>query len=161
METPPRNGVQLQAWWRGRSRRFWLLVFSPFVVMAACGLFSLYSRKTAADAERQAAVFHQRMAGGEYDAIYQTTAPDFRLSLNKADSAKYFSAIHDKMGACQAPARAATYLTKTTTSGTYVQLRYRLQCANGALQETMLYVLAADGPRLAGYDATSPALILK
>ena len=65
------------------------------------------------------------------------------------------------MGACKTPAGALTYLTQTSTSGTRVQLRYHLQCANGALEEAMLYVVAGDGPRLAGYDADSPALVIK
>ena len=65
------------------------------------------------------------------------------------------------MRACRTPAGALPYLTQTSTSGTRVQLRYRLQCANGAVQETMLYVVAGDGPRLAGYDANSPALVIE
>jgi hypothetical protein len=108
-------------------------------------------------AERQAAVFHQRLAAGQYDAIYDAAAPAFGVSLTRPDSAKFFAAINAKMGACKMPAGALSHLT----SGTTVQLRYRLECAHGTLDETMLYVAATGGARLAGYDANSPTLVLR
>jgi hypothetical protein len=161
MESLLGGGERLQPWWRGRSWRFWLTVSSPLLVMGACGLFSIKARKIASAAEREAAVFHQRVAGEQYDAIYDTASPVFRAAVSRADSARYFAAIHVKMGACKIPSGSPTYFTNTSTSGTRVQLRYRLQCANGALQETLLYAFTGDGPRLAGYDANSPTLILR
>ncbi|MGD0361846.1 MAG: hypothetical protein ABSC93_13320 [Bryobacteraceae bacterium] len=161
MEALFSDGKELQPWWRGRSWRFWLTVLSPLLVMGACGLFSLHARRVAAEAEREAAVFHQRLAGGQFDIIYQTAAPAFRASLNQADADKFFSAIRDKMGVCKMPAEALTYFTNASTSGTRVQLRYRLQCANGALDETMLYAFDGGAPQLAGYNATSPALPIR
>jgi len=119
------------------------------------------ARKIASAAEQEAAVFHQRLADGQYDAIYETAAPAFRAGVSRTGSARYFTTIRDKMGVCKTPAGALTYFTNTNTSGTSVQLRYRLECASGALQETMLYVSTGDGPRLAGYNATSPARVLK
>ena len=153
--------MELETWWRGRSWRFWLTVLSPLLLMGACGLFSLHSRKAVAGAEREAAVFHQRLAAGQYDAIYETSTAAFRNSLSRTDSAKFFAAIHGKMGACKTPAGALGYFTNTSTSGTRVQLRYRLECANGILQETMFYLITGEGPRLLGYDAKSPTLVIK
>jgi|HubBroStandDraft_1064217.scaffolds.fasta_scaffold35737_3 hypothetical protein len=112
-------------------------------------------------AEREAAVFHQRVAARQYDTIYDTAAPAFQSSLNRLASAKYFAAIRDKIAACKPPDEAPAYVTNTTAAGTRVQLRYRLACANGVLEETMLYVISGDRPRLAGYIATSPALAMK
>jgi hypothetical protein len=42
-----------------------------------------------------------------------------------------------------------------------VQLRYRLACANGSLDETLVYAADAGGMRVVGYDFRSPTLILK
>jgi hypothetical protein len=125
--------------------------------MGTCGLFSIRSRKMVSAAERQATVFHQRVAAGEYDAIYDAAAPAFGVSLTRPDSAKFFAAINAKMGVCKMPAGAASYLT----SGRTVQLRYRLECAHGTLDETMLYVETGDAARLAGYDAKSPTMVIR
>jgi hypothetical protein len=65
------------------------------------------------------------------------------------------------MGNCQAPPAALSYFTNSNTSGTRVQLRYRLACATGALNETLVYAPDAGGPRLIGFDFRSPTLILK
>jgi len=153
--------MELEPWWRGRSWRFWLTVSSPLLLMGACGLFAVHSRKIASDAERAAAVFHQLLARGQYDAIYDTAAPAFQHSLSRTDSAKFFAVIHTKMGDCKTPGGAMSYFTNTSTSGTRVQLRYRLECANGILQETMAYQFTDDRPRLTGYDARSPTLVIK
>ena len=69
--------------------------------MGACGLFFVESRQIAPAAEREAAVFHQRLAAGQYDAIYDNAAPAFRTSLNRSDSAKFFTAIRKKNGRLQ------------------------------------------------------------
>jgi hypothetical protein len=67
--------------------------------------------------------------------------------------------IRDKMGPCKTPAGALTYLTNASISGASVRLQYRLECASGAMEETLVYVVTGDGPRLVRYDANSPALV--
>lgn len=148
------------SWWRTRSGRFWMVVLAPLLVLGACGLFSLHARKTVADAEREADVFHRMLVRGQYGAIYDAAAESYRQGVTRANSARYFAGINGKMGACRA-AEAPTHFTHTGRSGSHVQLRYTLQCANGALRETMLYLITPSGPRLAGYDANSPALAIR
>jgi hypothetical protein len=160
MESVFSDGKQLQPWWQGRSWLFWLTVFSPLVVMGACGLFFVRSRQIAAAAEREAAVFHQSLAAGQYDAIYDRAAPAFKASLNRYDSAKLLATVHIKMGDCKTPAGALSFFTNTNTSATNVQLRYHLACINGALDETLVYVTTDDGPRLVRFGFSSPAPIL-
>ena len=139
-----------------RSRRLRLLALSALLIVGACGLFSIRTRRIVSAAEREAAVFHQRLAAGRYDAIYDTAAPAFRGALTRTASAAFFANISAKMGACKIPGVASSYLTHTGMSGIRVQLRYRLECANGILEETMLYVSTG----LAGYNATSPTVKL-
>jgi hypothetical protein len=155
------DGRQLQPWWCGRSWRFWLTVLSPLLVMGGCGLFWLKAKETALLAEREAAVFHQRLEAGQYAAIYDAAAPAFRARVSRADSAKYFGAVHDKMGACKTPAGALSFFTNANTSGTTVRLRYRLECARGSLKETLVFAVAGDGSQLPGYNANSPVLVMK
>jgi hypothetical protein len=159
MESLFTDGKELQPWWQGRSWRFWLTVLSPLLLMGACGLFWVKAKHVAAAAEREAAVFHQLLAAGQYDAIYDNAAPAFRSSLNRYDSAKLLATVHIKMGECKTPSRALTFFTNASTSGTSVQLRYHLACANGALDEALVYVDTDFGPRLVRFDFRSPALL--
>jgi hypothetical protein len=161
MESLFSDEQQLQPWWRGRSWRFWLVVLSPLLMMGGCGLFWLKAKEIASRAEREAAVFHQRLAAAQYAAIYDAAAPAFRTQVSQTDSAKYFGAVHDKMGACKIPAAAQSFLTNATTSGTTARLRYRLECASGSLEETLVYAVDGDRPLLLGYNANSPVLVMK
>jgi hypothetical protein len=155
------DGQQLQPWWRGRSWRFWLTVLSPLLLMGGCGLFWAKAKETASRAEREAAVFHQRLAAAQYAAIYDAAAPEFRDAISRADFAKLLSAVHDKMGACKTPAAALSFLTNASTSGTRVRLRYRLQCASGPLEEGLVFLSTGDAPQLLHYSASSPVLVIK
>jgi len=129
--------------------------------MGACGLFFVKSRQMAAEADRAAVVFHQRLEAGQYDAIFDAAGVDFRTSVKRWEATGLLAAVHIKMGDCKPPAGSLGYFTNTNTSGTRVQLRYRLACANGALDETLVYAPDAGGLRLVGYDFRSPTLILK
>lgn len=161
MESLFNEGQQLQPWWRGRSWRFWLTVLSPLLLMGGCGLFWAKAKEAAKRAEREAAVFHQRLEAGQSDTIYDAAAPEFRDTISQADFARFLGAVHGKMGACKTPAAAAGFLTNATTSGTTVRLRYRLECASGTLDETLVFVSTGNGPQLLGYNANSPVLIIK
>jgi hypothetical protein len=129
--------------------------------MGGCGLFWVKAKAIASRAEREASLFHQRLAAAEYAAIYDTAAPAFRTRVSRTDSATYFGGVRDKMGACKTPETALNFLTKATTSGTTVRLRYRLECANGSLEETLVFAMAGDSPRLLGYSANSPVFVMK
>jgi hypothetical protein len=146
------------------ARPFIALLADGFVAAPDYGGVRIVFRGVQADrADRRArgGGFHQRLAAGQYDAIYDNAAPAFRTSLNRSDSAKFFTAIRKKMGDCKTPVGAISFFTNANTSGTSVQLRYRLECASGALDETLVYVVTGDGPRLVGYNANSPALVLR
>ena len=161
MESLFDEGKQLQPWWQGRSWRFWLTVLSPLLIMGSCGLFFVRSRQMAAEAERAAVVFHKQFEAGQFDAIYDGAGVDLRTSVQRWNSARLLATVHIKMGNCQAPAGALSYFTTSNGSSTRVQLRYRLACAFGALDETLVYTPDAGGLRLVGYDFRSPTLILK
>ncbi len=81
--------------------------------------------------------------------------------MDRSDSAKFFTAIHAKMGDCEMPAGSRGFFTNVNTNGTSVRLQYRLQCANGSLDETLVYLSSDTGTRLAGYTANSPTLVMK
>ncbi len=146
---------QLQPWRRRRSARFWLAVLSPLVLLGACGCFVIKAKKAASEAEREAVRFHQRFAAAQYDAIYDGAAPGFRAAVTRADSIKYFAAIHDKIGACRQPAWPLTSFANATPNGTTVRLEYRLECGSGVLEEAFVFAVSAEGARLLFHHASS------
>jgi hypothetical protein len=161
MESLFNDGRQLQPWWRGRTWSFWLTVLSPLLLMGGCGLFWMKAKADALRAGREAVVIHQRLAAGQYAAIYDAAAPAFRARVSRTDSARYFGALHDKMGECKTPAAEPNFFVNANPSGTTVRLRYRLQCASGSLEETLIFAVSGDGTQLLGYNASSPVLVMK
>jgi hypothetical protein len=129
--------------------------------MGACGLFFVESRQIAPTAEREAAVFTSASPRGNTTPSMtmqpQPSEPPSIGLIRRNSSPPYAK----KMGDCKTPVGAISFFTNANTSGTSVQLRYRLECASGALDETLVYVVTGDGPRLVGYNANSPALVLR
>ena len=86
------------------ARPFMALLADGFVAAPDYGGVRIVFRGVQADrADRRArgGGFHQRLAAGQYDAIYDNAAPAFRTSLNRSDSAKFFTAIRKKNGRLQ------------------------------------------------------------
>ena len=106
----------------------------------------MQSKQASLEAGRQVALFHQRLESARYDAIYGDAAPDFQITIQPTALSKYLGAIHEKMGACQAPAQAVTSSFNTNTTGATVLLRYRTSCSNGRLDETSFSPKTAGGP---------------
>lgn len=161
MESLFNDGRRLQPWWHGRSWLFWLNVLLPFLVMGGCGVFWMKAKEAASIAGREAAVIHQRLEAGEYDVIHDAAAPAFKTRINRTDSAKYFGGVHDKIGACKTPAGALSSSANANISGTTVRLRYKLECASGSMEETLVFVIVRDGPQLLGHNASSAVFVLK
>jgi len=156
MDTLFEDSKRLQSWWRGRSVRFWLAVSSPLLIMGACGWFAARAKQAESRAEREAAVLHQRLEAFQYDVIYEAAAPAFRAAVPKTNLYKYLAAIREKSGACRAPAQPVSYFANSSTSGTTVNLRYHLECANGALDEAIAFDVQDGAARLLHYQASSP-----
>lgn len=139
MESLFSESEQLQPWWRGRSWRFWLTVLSPLLMMGG-GLSPALRFRT---------ILRRRRCG----------RPSISCHSQSGRAGEILHGRTRQNGGCQMPAGALTVFPNASTSGTSVQLGYRLRCAQGALEETMVYVDAGDGLRLAGYVAASPALV--
>jgi hypothetical protein len=144
---------------RRKSWRFWLFALSPLLFLGMCGTFMMQSKQASLEAGRQVALFHQRLESAQYDAIYGDAAPDFQITIQPTALSKYLGAIHEKMGACQAPAQAVTSSFNTNTTGATVLLRYRTSCSNGRLDETFVFAQDRWGTKLLRYQASSPFLM--
>ncbi len=144
---------------RRKSWRFWLFVLSPLLFLGMCGRLLMQSKQASLEAGRQVALFHQRLESAQYEAIYGDAAPDFQVTIQPAALGKYLGTIHEKMGACEAPAQPVTSSFNTNTTGATVVLRYRTSCSNGRLDETFAFAQDRWGTKLLKYQASSPFLM--
>ena len=119
----------------------------------------LKSLRAVQPAQKEAAVFHERLHAGQYDAIYAAAAPKFQSNVNNDAFAQYLGTIHDKMGSCPPPPKPDNYFANSNQSGTTVQLRYHIECSKGRLDEVMTFLVGSGAPRLLQYDASSPFLL--
>lgn len=143
---------------RGKSWRFWLFVLSPFLILGMCGVFFVNAKEAGLQAEREVALFHERLESAQYDAIWDAAAPAFQASIQPSPFNRYLRGIHDKMGSCKAPAKPITYSSNANTSGTRVRLQYRVECSNGSLDEIFTFAKNGTVMALLGYRASSPFL---
>jgi hypothetical protein len=141
---------------RRKSWSFWLFVLSPLLFLGMCGRFLMQSKQASLEAERQVTLFHQRLESAQYEAIYGDAAPDFQVTIQPSALAEYLASIHDKMGACQAPAKPVTSVFNTNTSGARVSLRYRTQCSSGELDEAIHIRRRPLGDQVAAVSSKQP-----
>ena len=141
---------------RRKSWIFWLLVLSPLLLLGMCGRFLMRSKEASIEVERQVALFHQRLESAQYEAIYGDAAPDFQVTIQPSALSEYLTSIHEKMGACRAPAQPVTSTFNTNTSGARVSLRYRIQCSSGELDGAFTFAQDRWGTKLLRYRASSP-----
>lgn len=123
-----------------------------------CGVFFVKAKEAGLEAEREVALFHERLESAQYDAIWAAAAPALRARTSQLVLSQYLDGIHDKIGSCAAPLRPITYFANANTSGTTVRLQYRIQCANGALDEAFTFEKNGTMMALLGYQASSPFL---
>ena len=98
------------------------------------------------------------MDGGEYAAIYDTSAKGFQESAPRENLIGLFKRINRKMGKCgAAPAAFGGY--QATTSGTFVTTTASRACANGALSEQFTWLMIGGKATLLKYNASSPLLL--
>ena len=130
--------------------------YSPFV--AAITLFGCSFSGDFNDAKNATEVFHRLMDGGEYAAIYDTSAKGFQESATRENLIGFFKRVNRKMGKCGEGA-AAFGGYQATTSGTFVTTTSSRTCANGGLSEQFTWLMIAGKATLLKYNAISPLLL--
>jgi len=127
-------------------------------VVAAITLFGCSFSADYADANNATEAFHHLVDGGEYAAIYDTSAQGFQKSATRENVIGFFTRIHRKMGKCAAaPAAFGGY--QATTSGTFVTTTSSRVCANGTLSEQFIWLMIGGKATLLKYNADNPLLL--
>jgi hypothetical protein len=129
---------------------------SPFV--AAITLFGCSFSADYGDAKNATEIFHHLVDGGEYVAIYDSSAKGFQESATRENVVGFFKRVNRKMGKCgAAPAAFSGY--QATTSGTFVTTTSSRACANGTLSEQFIWLMVGGKATLLKYNANNPLLL--
>jgi len=100
---------------------------------------------------------HQHLNQADYETIYGDATDEFRRAGSRVDEIKFFEVVHQKMGNSG----------KTTSKGFHVNWQNGRVTVNhvidtqftlGQVQETFIWVIDNDQPRLQSYRVDSPNL---
>jgi hypothetical protein len=123
----------------------------------AMGLAGCSAVKQEATAEQAVTRFHKMLDAGQYEAIYDQSAPEMKAATSRAGFLRMMDGIHRKLGAVKASNRQGWNVNYLNGVGT-VTLGYQTRFANGSGQEQFVYRTGAS-PALVGYNVNSPALL--
>ncbi len=109
-------------------------------------------------ARRAADQFHQQIAAGQEDAIYNATDPAYKEFMSREAHDGFFARIRRKMGGFKGSTNTGYFINASTT-GTLVRLQYKTQCANGELDEGFVWRIEGERAILVRYEANSRLLL--
>jgi hypothetical protein len=123
------------------------------VVICACSM-----SKDVDIARRAAEEFHQQVAAGQDDTVYDAADLAYKESVSRETNHAFFLRIRRKMGVFKSNKNTSYFLNKTT-NGTFVRLQYKTECANGDLDEEFLWRIEGAHAVLVRYQANNPLLL--
>jgi hypothetical protein len=128
-------------------------VLAVCVLLAAC-----HPVQDASQIDAEVERFHDRLASGEGDAIYQEAGPEYQRSLDSGTNGRFLARIRRKMGV---PGRAIRtgYNVMYTSAGATVNTQYRVSYTNGEAQETFVWRLKDGKAVLLGFTISNPLML--
>jgi hypothetical protein len=158
------SAPNLQLWgsrprYRTPSTR-WIVI--AIVALLVPGFWSCSSKTFSAVRTAEGGVqhFHELFNQGQYQQICQEAGDEFRKSGSQAELVEFFDKVHKMLGNVSRTGSPA-YFVNVSTQGTFVRLTYDTEFAQGKGQETFVWRIESDGPRLVGYNLSSRDLIVK
>jgi len=144
-------------WWRSKR---WILFGSPLIFLLALLGFCEYSRRSYVPVAAAATqIFHQRLAQGDDELIYDESDQAFKTSITEETLHGYLSRIRRKLGACGYTQPAAWRVT-AGNGGVIVTLDYLGYCTDGQVQEELVWRIAnGTQARLLHFGAASNQLL--
>ena len=102
--------------------------------------------------------FHQQLAAGQDDAIYNEVDPAFQKQIDRETNRKFLARVRRKLGVPQVCSRLS-YNVRYNPTGALVTTQYNSTFANGAAVEAFTFRLKGGKAVIAGYQINSPLLL--
>jgi hypothetical protein len=109
-------------------------------------------------AEQGVKDFHAAMDAGQYDPIYDASAPDMKSDLTKPEFAQFLGGLHGKLGAYKS-GKTVGWHDNVDTGGHYVTLNRKVEFERGPATEEFVFRIEKGKTMLAGYHVSSRALV--
>ena len=129
------------------------LLLLAVIQLCACSM-----SKDTGVAEQAVKQFHEQMAAAQDDGIYDAADSRYKQAVTKEVSHGFLSRVRRKMGAITSTTRTG-FRVNVTTSGNFVTLQYKTQCANGEMDETFVWNVENAQAQLVKYNVNSPAML--
>jgi hypothetical protein len=136
-------------------------MFSNWRVLILPAAFWLTGCSMSADtalAEAEVPGFHDALASGQFDRLYDNGSDEFKGAATKADLVSLLDSVRNKLGAVTSSTRAS-WNVNYRTNGTFVTLIYETQFAHGTAVEEFVYQISDNKPQLAGYHISNIKLL--
>lgn len=131
---------------------------APIVAVAmlsGCGL-----KESFKDADAAVVRFHSALDAEQWQAIWNTTAPQFRQVSKQTDFHRILEAVHRKLGKVK-QTKQVGWNANAGTSGSTLTLTMETSFEHGSGTEQFVYTRAADQSlKLAGYNIQSQEMML-
>lgn len=131
-----------------------LLSVVVLIILWSCGKGVYHNYRLSAAAIEQ---FHDRLNQGDFEAIYDEATDDFRRAGTRADEIKLFDMVHHKMG-ISGKMSAQGFHINWRNGRLFVDQVYETQFALGQAQESFVWEIVQDQPRMQSYRIHSPNL---
>ena len=139
-------------WWK------WSLALSAILVIFLMWQGGSALRQARVLADPAVETFHKKMNAGQFDQICGDADENFALN-KQAEVVKFLEAAHTKLGDAGTSSQA-NILVNSTTSGTFIVVRYNTTFSRGSAVETFSFIRSGGTLKLHGYHIESNALIV-
>ena len=135
-------------------------VMKPLLILPCLALCLLGCSASEDMSKAEAAVvhFHQQLDAGQYQAIYQSAAEEFKDSGDQARLVGFLEGVHGKLGRYKS-GRRVNWRINYGTAGEMVTLDYHTEFENGQADEDFVFRIDGDTPLLVGYHVASNAFV--
>jgi hypothetical protein len=133
--------------------RKFLILGAATALLAGCS-----AGKDEAAAAQAVVQFHHQLDAGQFEGIYDASAPEMKASTPKANFIRFMDAVHRKLGAVKEAKQQGWGVNYTNGVGT-VTLNYQTQFANGSGAEQFVY-RTGSAAALLGYNINSTDLVV-
>jgi hypothetical protein len=112
------------------------------------------------DAEAAVNDFHQKLDGGDFEAIYNNADAGLKSASSEKDFLALLAAVHKKLGNVQNSSETNFSMNSVNLS-TQIVLVYNTKFGGGDATETFTWHVSGGKPLLLGYNINSLAMMEK
>ena len=134
----------------------YLLALALSAMLGACGLKQSYNVS-----EAEAAKFHAALSAGQYDAIWNSAAPEMQSRTDQARFTALLDAISRKLGKVT-EAKQTNWSSNNNNGVSTITMKFATTFEHGSAKETLVFLwVTVDSLKLSDYAIDSPDMLIK